>query len=340
MKALFYPEFNQLTVTERPVPDFSENEVLLKVLACGICGSELETFKAQSPRRVPPLIMGHEFCGVIEGIGSQVTGYALGDWVVSNSVVSCGTCDACRRGLTNLCKNRQVFGMHRGGAFAEYVNVPAHCLIAMPAGLTPQAACMAEPLANGIHIVNLIRDMAPKKVLVIGAGPIGLVTQQAFRALLGVDVYSADLRNERLAIAQRLGATATINPAEVDLVAEVLRLTDQEGIDLVVDAVGNNYTSQQALKAVRPGGTVVLIGLHENARPFFTYDIILSEKKVLGTYAATQQEMGEALALIASGRVDVTSWVHYYSIENGVAAFHDMMMAKDEHVKSVIVFTP
>ncbi|MFD1144588.1 zinc-binding dehydrogenase [Larkinella insperata] len=338
MKALFYPEYNKLTVTERPLPHFSADEVLLNVSACGICGSELETFKNQSPRRVPPLIMGHEFCGTVEKMGANVVGYAKGDRVASNSVVSCGTCDPCKRGLTNLCKNRQVFGMHRGGAFGEYVNVPAHCLVPMPEKITPQAACMAEPLANGIHIVNLTRHLNPQKVLVIGAGPIGLVTQQAFQALLGVPVYVADLRNERLAIARKLGAVATINSAQEDLVAAIDRFTGQEGIDLVVDAVGNFQTNQQALKAIRPGGAIVLIGLHENSQPFFTYDIILAEKQIIGTYAATQQEINESLHLIASGQVDVTSWVHYYALDDGVAAFTDMLTAKADHVKSVILF--
>ena len=338
MKALFYPEFQKLTVTERPLPDFSGNEVLLRVLACGICGSELETFKTQSPRRVPPLIMGHEFCGVIEGVGSEVSGYEKGDLVASNSVVSCGNCDPCRRGLTNLCRNRQIFGMHRGGAFGQYVNVPAHCLVPMPANITPQAACMAEPLANGIHIVNLSKHLSPQKVLVIGAGPIGLVTQQAFQSLLGVEVYVADLRAERLDIARKLGATATINSSEEDLVSVIHGFTDEEGIDLVIDAVGTSRTNQQALQCIRPGGAIVLIGLYENAQSFFSYDIILSEKQIIGTYAATQNEIRESLDLIASGKVDVTSWVHYYSLDNGVAAFEDMMAAKQAHVKSVIVF--
>lgn len=338
MKALFYPEYQQLTVTERPLPDFSENEVLLKVLACGICGSELETYKSKSPRRVPPLIMGHEFCGVIEAVGAEVIGFSKGDMVASNSVVSCGFCDPCKRGLTNLCRNRQIFGMHRGGAFGQYVNVPAHVLVHMPANVTPQAACMTEPLANGIHMVNLTRHLAPKKVLVIGAGPIGLVTQQAFQAVLGVEVYVADLRPERLAIADKLGAVATINSKERDLVSVIHEFTENEGIDLVIDAVGTSQTNNQALQCIRPGGAIVLIGLYENSQPFFTYDIILSEKQVIGTYAATQNEIRESLELIASGKVDVTSWVHYYSLDSGVEAFNDMMMAKGDHVKSVIVF--
>ncbi|CAG5006281.1 2-dehydro-3-deoxy-L-rhamnonate dehydrogenase (NAD(+)) [Dyadobacter sp. CECT 9275] len=338
MKALFYPEFQKLTVTERPAPAFSENEVLLRVLACGICGSELETFKSQSPRRVPPLIMGHEFCGMIEEIGAAVSGYQKGDLVASNSVVSCGTCDPCRRGLTNLCRNRQIFGMHREGAFGQYVNVPAHCLVPLSGNVTPQAACMAEPLANGIHMVNLSKHLLPQKVLVIGAGPIGLVTQQAFQSLLGVEVYVADLRSERLTIASRLGAAATINSSEENLVSVIQRLTEEEGIDLVIDAVGTAQTNQQALQCIRPGGAIVLIGLYENSQPFFSYDIILSEKQIIGTYAATQKEIQESLELIASGKVDVTSWVHYYSLDDGVAAFRDMMAAKDTHIKSVIVF--
>lgn len=338
MKTLFYPEYQKLTITERPLPKFSDNEVLLKVLACGVCGSELESFKNQSPRRVPPLIMGHEFCGVIENVGKNITRFKKGDRVVSNSVVSCGDCKPCQRGKTNLCQNRQIFGMHREGAFGEFVNVPEDTLIVLPENVTPKAACMTEPLANGIHIVNLTKHLAPKKILVIGAGPIGLVTQQAFQALLGVEVFVADLRAERLEIAEKLGAFKTINVKDQDLVATIQHYTSNEGIDLVVDAVGTMQTNQQALQSVRPGGAIVLIGLYQNSQPFFTYDIILAEKQVIGTYAATHQEIKESLDLIASGAVDVTSWVHYYAIDDGVTAFNDMMTAQGDHVKSVMVF--
>ena len=199
MNALYYPDWDTLTVTERPRPKAEADEVLLRVAACGICGSELETFKARSDRRRPPLVMGHEFCGTVEEIGATVRGFAVGDRVVSNAVVPCGACVRCRRGEANLCAQRQVFGMHRMGAFAEYVAVPARCLLAWPEGLPAEAACLAEPLANGIHVVELVRQRAPRLAVVIGAGPIGLMCQQAVQVLLGADVVVVDLEPEVIA---------------------------------------------------------------------------------------------------------------------------------------------
>ncbi len=171
MKALYYPAHGELLLAEQLMPVCEPDEVLVKVKACGICGSELETFKSRSLRRIPPLIMGHEFCGVVESVGSAVEGWTKGATVVSNSVVFCGECDSCKEGKTNLCSRRQVFGMHRNGAFGSYVNVPAASLIKMSPGTDPKQACLTEPLANGVHLVKLTQHLDMKNVLVIGAEP-------------------------------------------------------------------------------------------------------------------------------------------------------------------------
>lgn len=338
MKALYYPAYDALSVTDRPVPELGEDEVLVRVTACGICSSEIETFKHRSPRRIPPLVMGHEFCGKIVELGSAVSSHRLGESVVSNSVVSCGNCSSCRRGKTNLCANRQVFGMHRHGAFGQFVNVPARSLIRMPGGLKPEVACLAEPLANGVHMVNITRHIEPKLILIIGAGPIGLLAQQAFQALTGTKVIVADLKSNRLAVAAQNGAIKVINPRTEDLLKEVMEITGGEGVDITVDAVGTEITNQQALKATRPGGMVVLIGLYENSKALQSYDIVLPEKQVTGTYAATLEEMQQAVDLLASGHIDASSWIHYYSIDEGLSAFNDMMEARAPHIKSVILF--
>jgi len=196
MKTLLYSAWDRIEVADRPRPSPEAGEVLLRVAACGLCGSELEAFKNHSPRRTPPLVLGHEFCGVIEGLGEGVglrhaqsspgDGLRPGRKVVSNSLVPCNQCVRCRRGDTHLCGKRQIFGMNRQGAFAEFVNVPADCLIPWPDNLPAEAACLAEPLANGVHVAELVAPLKPKTVLVIGAGPIGLMCQQAMQAMLGV----------------------------------------------------------------------------------------------------------------------------------------------------------
>ncbi|MBS0664597.1 MAG: alcohol dehydrogenase catalytic domain-containing protein, partial [Verrucomicrobia bacterium] len=159
MRVLHYPEFDRLEIRDLDSTPPRPDEVRLRVVACGLCGSELESFKNHSPRRPPPLVMGHEFCGVIDAIGGEVRDWRPGAKVVSNSLVPCGHCVRCHRGDTHLCAERQIFGMHRPGAFAEYVNVPARCLIPWPEQLAAEAAALAEPLANGIHVVNLTRHL-------------------------------------------------------------------------------------------------------------------------------------------------------------------------------------
>lgn len=338
MRALYYPAHDTLSLEDLPIPNYADDEVLIKVEACGICGSEIETFKSQSTRRVPPLIMGHEFSGTIQKMGSKVANWVVGSKVVSNSIVSCGKCTNCANGKTNLCSSRQVFGMHRNGAFGTYVNVPTASLMAIPHGVPAKEACLAEPLANGIHLVKLSQHISIKNVLVIGAGPIGLVAQQAFQALRNCTTIVSDIRLERLEVAKKLGAKGVINPLYNNITEEVINYAGGEPIDLVVDAVGNAETNTLALDIVRPGGVVLIIGLHKNSNALYSYDIVLSEKTVMGSYAATQQDMEEAVDLIASNKVDVSSWVNYYNVEDGQAAFFDMMEAKGNHIKSVILF--
>jgi threonine dehydrogenase-like Zn-dependent dehydrogenase len=336
MRVLNYPEFDRLEVRDLDVTPLRPDEVRVQVAACGLCGSELETFKNHSPRRQPPLVMGHEFCGVIAETGSEVRDWKQGARVVSNSLVPCGRCVRCARGDTHLCAQRQIFGMHRPGAFAEFVNVPACCLIPWPENLPAEAAALAEPLANGIHVVNLTRHLPAATALVLGAGPIGLFCQQALQVLRGARVFVADLSPERLAIAKKLGAAGVINPREQDAAKVILAATGGEGADLVVDAVGASATKKTSLEALRPGGVTVWIGLHENTITLDSYNITLPEKQVLGTYAAKIEELQHALELMASGQVDALSWVQRFSLEDGVTAFHRMLAAKGADIKAVI----
>ncbi|HEY0009865.1 MAG TPA: alcohol dehydrogenase catalytic domain-containing protein [Tepidisphaeraceae bacterium] len=339
MKALLYPAYEKLEVADVAFPTAAEGEVLLRVLACGICGSELETFKAQSARRRPPIIMGHEFCGVVDDVGLGVGAEWLGRRVVCNAVVSCGACVRCKRNDTHLCERRQVFGMHRQGAFAEFINVPIDCLVEWPDGVAPEAACLAEPLANGVHIVGLTRHLDIKSAAVIGAGPIGLMCQQALQAMRGARVLVSDLSPERLAVAERLGAIQTIDSRRESIVEASLAATGGEGVDLVIDAVGSAATKRDAIAASRAGGAVVWLGLHENNVSIDSYDVTLPERQIFGTYSARLSELKEALQLIDTGQVDVTTWVQTFPLQESVHAFQRMLAAKGNDIKAVIVNT-
>lgn len=337
MKALVYPEWGLLEIADQPMPEPQEHEVRLEVAACGICGSELETFKSRSLRRPPPLIMGHEFCGIIDKLGGAVSGFTVGQKVVSNAIVPCGDCAPCRRRQENLCVSRQVFGMHRPGALAEYVSVPAHCLIPWPESLPAQAAALSEPLANGIHVVNLIGGLQPETALVLGAGPIGLMCQQALQVLLGTETLVADLLPDRLRVSAKLGASRVLQADRNDVGEAVKEFTRGAGVDLAVDAVGNQVTREQSLAVLRAGGTAVWIGLHENRIAMDSYAVTLAEKRVLGSYGAILSEMRTAVEMMVRGRVDVISWVQTFSLDHGVAAFERMLAARGTDIKAVVV---
>ena len=337
MQALYYPAFNTLRLEEVTMPELAPGEVLLQVAACGLCGSELETYKSSSSRRQPPLIMGHEFCGTVREVSSPEHTSLVGQKFVSNSVVPCGVCVRCSRGDTHLCAHRQVFGMDRHGGFAEFVNVPAHVLLPWPESLSPEAACLAEPLANGVHVVNLTSHLAVKTALVIGAGPIGLMCQQVLQALRGAKVFVADLSEGRLHVASRLGAEAVLPSKNVNVLEEVQRRTGGEGVDLVVDAVGSADTKKLSIEASRPGGAVVWIGLYGNTIELDSYQVTLPERQILGTYAAKKEELAEALELMRSGKVDVTSWTEVAKIKDAVEVFHRMLRPADNDIKAVFI---
>lgn len=337
MKVILYPEWDRVEIADRHRPSPAADEVILRVAACGLCGSELEAFKSHSPRRTPPLVMGHEFCGVVDELGADVRGLRVGQKVVSNALVPCGSCVRCERGDSHLCGKRQIFGMNRQGAFAEYVNVPARCLLPWPDPLPAEAACLAEPLANGVHVAGLVRHLSPKTVLVIGAGPIGLMCLGAARALLKAQVYVTDLNERRLESAKAQGASAVIHGRRHDPVEFVREQTAGEGVDAVVDAVGAAATKQQSVLAARPGGAVVWIGLHDNPMSLNSYDVTLPEKQVLGSYAATMDDMRKALGLMATGAVDPLPWVQRFPIERGVEAFERMLAPRGDDTKAVIV---
>jgi L-iditol 2-dehydrogenase len=336
MKALLYPAYDQLEIADQPQPSPGPGEALIRVSACGICGSELEAFKKRSPRRVPPLIMGHEFCGVVDAVGTGVTTVSAGERVVSHSLIACGACSSCLSGRIHLCRNRKIYGMQSGGAFAEYVAAPETTLIKWPDSVSAEAACLTEPLANGVHVVNLTRAFEPKAVAVIGAGAIGIFCQQAFQAMLGTEVYVIDLIPERLAAASRLGARATFNSRTDDVVAALQDLTNGLGADVVVDAVGGGVTKQLSLSATRPGGATVWIGTHENSVTIDSQEITLGERHVMGSYAATMAELQFALDLIRDGKVDAESWTQRYPLESGVTAFQTMLNAKGDDIKAIL----
>ena len=265
MKAMLLSEYKKLDIVDIPTPEFAENELLIKVAACGICGSDIHGWDGSSGRRKPPLVMGHEAAGTIEAVGSKVKDFAVGERVTFDSMVSCGRCTACRGGAINLCDNRQVMGVScdefkRNGAFAEYVVVPEHIAFRFPESLEFTHAAMVEPVSIAIHAANITPIQLGDTALVVGSGMIGLLVVQAARLAGCSTVIAVDLDDEKLEIAKQLGADQVLNASACDVPQEVLKATAGKGADVSFEVVGATPTVQSAIESTRRGGAVTLVG--------------------------------------------------------------------------------
>jgi len=298
----------QLEMAELPETKPEAGEVLIRVAACGICGSDVHGYDGSSGRRVPPIVMGHEAAGTVAALGDGVTDFAAGDRVTFDSTVYCGTCAPCRRGEINLCDNRQVLGVscaeyRRAGAFAEYVAVPSRIVYRLPDGLSFAEAAMLEAAAVAVHAVSLAQSFPESTALVVGVGMIGLLAAQALRAAGCSRVFVADVDGSRLKLAQDLGATAVLS-AETDIAAQVLQLTGGAGTDVVVEAVGRTETVTSSVESVRRGGTVVLVGNISPEVSIPLQKVVTRQIRLQGS-CASAGEYPRAMELLASGAIQV-----------------------------------
>jgi L-iditol 2-dehydrogenase len=309
MKALLLKEYKDLELTDMPMPQIGPEEALIRVAACGICGSDVHGFDGSTGRRIPPIVMGHEAAGVISEVGAMVKGWKPGDRVTFDSTVSCGRCHFCRRGDINLCDNRQVLGVscgdyRRHGAFAEYVAVPQNILYRLPEGLPFEHAAMIEAVSIAVHAVNITPISLGDSALVVGCGMIGLLTLQAARLAGCSKIFAVDLEDHKLGMAKQLGADVTLNPRNCDAVKEVLDATGGRGADVALEAVGATEPINTAIRGVRKGGTVTLIGNVTPKIELHLQQVVTREIRLQGS-CASAGEYPACIDLLASGAIKV-----------------------------------
>jgi len=341
MKSLLLSAYNQLEIADTPLPAVGSGEVLVRVEACGICGSDVHGYDGSSGRRIPPIVMGHEAAGTVAAVGASVEGYAAGDRVTFDSTVYCGECAFCKRGDVNLCDNRQVIGVscgdyRRHGAFAEFVVVPQRILYHLPDGISFAEAAMLEAASVAIHGVRVSQVAGGETALVIGAGMIGLLTLQAARAAGCSRVLIADVDATRLKMAKDVGADAVLLASGAELVAEVMKLTAGRGVDLAYEAVGRNETVAGAIDCTRKGGTVTLIG---NIQPEVTLPLqkVVTRQLRLQGSCASSGEYPQAIELIASGKIKVAPLITAIApLEDGPRWF-ERLHAREPNLMKVIL---
>lgn len=309
MNALVLEEYKKLVYKDVPEPEIGVDDVLVRVEACGICGSDVHGMDGSTGRRIPPVIMGHEASGVIAGAGSAVKDFAKGDRVTFDSTVYCGQCHFCRAGQINLCDNRRVLGVscddyRRHGAFADYVAVPQRILYRLPDEVTFDQAATVEPLSIALHSVEITPISLNDTAVVVGAGMIGLFIIQVLRSAGCGQIVSVDLIQSRLDLACKVGADIALKADETDVVAEVLKLTESRGADLAFEAVGVVDAVNTAIASVRKGGSVTLVG---NVTPIVELPlqtVVTREIAVRGS-CASRGEYPACLSMIARGVVKV-----------------------------------
>jgi L-iditol 2-dehydrogenase len=340
MKALLLSQYKHLEIANLPDPEPGHGEVLVRVAACGICGSDVHGYDGSSGRRIPPIVMGHEAAGTIAALGTRVSGFAKGDRVTFDSTIFCGACNNCRRGDVNLCDHRQVLGVscaefRRAGAFAEYVAVPSRILYRLPENLSFNEAAMLEAVSVALHGVTLAHVSADSTALVLGAGMIGLLTLQALRAAGCSRIFVADLDSTRLKLAHEVGATAVLS-SEKDVLGQVTDLTCGVGVDVVIEAVGRNETVKASIESVRKGGTVVLVG---NISPEVTLPLqkVVTRQIRLQGSCASAGEYPRAIELLASGTIQVKPFITAVApLEEGPRWF-ERLYAREPNLMKVIL---
>jgi L-iditol 2-dehydrogenase len=341
MKALLLKQYMEMELADMPVPDIGASDLLVRVKACGICGSDVHGFDGSTGRRIPPLVMGHEAAGIVEAVGSGVTDFRPGDRVTFDSTVSCGQCFFCRRGDINLCDNRQVLGVscgeyRRHGAFAEYVTVPKNIAYKLPETLPFEHAAMIEAVSVAVHAVKITPVVLDDTAVVVGSGMIGLLVIQALRLAGCGRVIAVDIDPAKLRMAVEFGADEAVNPRDADVTAYVRERTGGRGADIAMEVVGATEPLQTALAALRKGGALTLVGNISPQVELPLQSVVTRQIRVMGS-CASSGEYPACISLLARGAIRVEPMISARApLEEGPAWFH-RLYNKEPNLMKVII---
>ena len=341
MKALVLEAYNKLVYKDEPKPEYKPNEILIRVKACGICGSDVHGMDGSSGRRIPPLIMGHEASGVVEEIGSEVTYFTPGDRVTFDSTEYKLNDWYTLKGKYNLSDNRKVLGVspkeyRRHGAFAEYIVVPEHIVYKLPGKVSFEQAAMIEPVAVATHAIELTSIGIGDTVLVVGTGMIGLFLIQVLKLSNAGKIIAVDLDDKKLELAKKFGAENIFNPKSSNIGEAILPLTHNRGADIAFEAVGIGSTVNMAIENVRKGGAVTLVGNLTSKVDFPLQSVVTREIRVQGS-CAIAGEYAQVLEMMENGLVDVESLLSAKAPLSEGASWFKRLYEKEPGLNKVIL---
>jgi threonine 3-dehydrogenase len=298
-----------LSFENAPVPSIGPADVLVRVRTASICGTDLHIYgwdRWSQGRIKPPVTLGHEFCGVVERVGDEVTAVKTGDFVSAEMHVNCGHCHQCRLGEAHICQNLRIIGIDQDGAFAEFVKIPASNIWKLDASIPEHYGAILDPLGNAVHTV-LAGEIAGRTVLVTGCGPIGLMAIAVTKACGSSTVFATETNEQRRAMAKRMGADVVVNPVETDSVARIKAETSGTGVDVLLEMSGNPAAIQQGFRALRAGGRASLLGIPTESVPLdLVNDVIFKGATVQGIYGRRMYGTWvQMTALLKAGRLNL-----------------------------------
>jgi 2-desacetyl-2-hydroxyethyl bacteriochlorophyllide A dehydrogenase len=335
MKVALFEKPHHLTVTSKTLRSLENDEVLLDVTACGVCGTDLHIVEGSS-RSSPPVVLGHEYAGIIQDMGKDVRGFSVGDHVAVDPNISCGTCYFCRRDEVHLCENLRALGVDIDGGMAECSIVPAAQLYKIPKEMSVEQAAFIEPLSCAVHGIDRARVRAGDTVVILGGGTVGLLLLQLARISVAARIIVVEPLKWKRDIATRVGADNVIDPGAVNVVEPIKDLTGV-GADVVIECVGRPDTVAMAIELARRGGTVELFGVCPIGVkvPIEPNGVYFKELTIVGSYV-NPHTFDRSIALLSSNAIRIDQFVIQRFPLDGV---HDALktLSAGETVKSFIV---
>jgi len=337
MKAAVFVSTRRMELREMPVPEPAPGEVLVRVLGCGVCGTDAGIYAGEIQNAKPPVVIGHEIFGEIDRLGEGVDSLRPGDRVVLDPFIFCGRCASCMNGEYRFCENETFIGYHRHGGFAQYTTAPANNVYRVPAGLSFAGGIIAETLATVVAGFSRLQPSPGSSILLLGAGTVGLLWNQLLRRSLAVTLVQTEVVASRAAKAAQLGADLVLNPREADLEREVKRLCPR-GVDYVVDATGSTGAIQDALPLLRRGGTFLAFGICPQGEKLpLSMNWFYKHQVTFMTSRRPPREMQRALDFLSKGIVCAEAVVtNRYPLEQIERTFDLFANAKDREVKMAI----
>lgn len=332
MKALVWKGKNEVKVEERAIPNY-QGKVLVKTAYAGICGSDIGVYMGTHPRAKAPLIMGHEFSGTVEAISEDLqTTLKVGDRVVANPLYYCGKCKACLSGNTHVCKSLRLYGTDTDGGMAEYVAIPEDCLIKLPDTIDLKLAAVVEPVAVVVHGLRMIKKDFYATACVTGLGPMGLLSALMLREAGISRLFAVEANEQRAAYGRELGLEV-INPKE-DVSQYILERTEQEGVDVLVEASGSAAVAETMTDYVAVRGEILLLSVFKHPATVDLRAINFKEQKLIGTRVYTKRDFKDAVSFVDTHKELVKAVVsHTFPLDEGADVFKEITSGNTNMMK-------